>query len=114
MWQEQRSHGAVVVEQVAFGDALDREEDLVEIRELQLARPLLDDIGDRLFAPYILGSLVLAQTLVGRRTQASVMCPLCEYDLCDELRLHPDDIVLSHLGHLRYVSKRRTVAAQRS
>ena len=57
---EHRRDGTVVLEQVSFRDALDREEGLVEVRKLQLARPLLDDVGDRHLASHLLRGLVLA------------------------------------------------------
>src|SRR5207248_2129960 len=58
--------------------------------------------------------LVLAQSLVARRPQALVVCPLDELDLGDELRLDPDDVALAHLRHLRHLMERRLLALERT
>ena len=50
---------AVVLDQLALGDPFLREEDLVEVRELELALALPDPVGDRLFAAHLVGGLVL-------------------------------------------------------
>src|SRR5206468_6404125 len=85
----------------------------VEIRQLELAVPLDDAIGDRLLAPQFLGRLVLAQALVRGSAQPAVVRPFGELHLADELRLDPHDVALAHLGHLRDLFERRTRSLQR-
>jgi hypothetical protein len=43
----------------------------------------------------------------------TVVRPLDELDLADELRLEPDDVALAHLRHLRNDLERRLLALER-
>ena len=113
MRDQRRRDIAVVGEQVALRETALREEDLVEIRELEdaLAAP---DLGlDRQLATHLLGLLVLAEALVGGRAQPAVVRPLGELDLADEPRLDPDDVVAAHLRHLRDEAERRARPLER-
>ena len=114
--QVRHEHGrdvAVVREQVALRDPLVRPERLVEVRELQHARPRRISAGIGLLATHLVRRLVLAQALERRRPQPAVVRPLRELDLADELRLDPDDVALPHLRHLRHLLANGVSVAQR-
>src|SRR5205814_4075054 len=66
-----------------------------------------------LLAADVLGRLVLAKPLIGRRAEVAVVRPLDELDLADELRLDPPHVALSHLGHLGHDLERRALALER-
>ena len=89
-FQVRDEHGrdrAVVREQVALRDPLDREERLVEVRELEHALPAAQLGRHRLLDANLLRFLVVAQSLVRRRAQAVVVRALDELDLRDQLGL---------------------------
>ena len=92
---------AVVREQVALRDPLDREERLVEVRELEHALPAAQLGRHRLLDANLLRFLVVAQSLVRRRAQAVVVRALDELDLRDQLGLDPDDVAFPHTRWLR-------------
>ena len=97
MRHDHRRDGAVVLDQIALGDALVRPEHLVEVGELHARRLLREHLG---------GRLVVAEPEVHRRAQMTVVRPLRELHLRDELRLHPDHVRLSDLRHLRHDRQR--------
>src|SRR5213082_2303150 len=105
---------AVVLEQIALRDLVLGEEDLVEVRELQLATAFGHPVEERLLAPNLARLFVLSQSLIGRRAQSTVVCPLGELDLADEDRFDPDHVAFSHLRHLRNFAKRRSRTLERA
>ena len=62
---------------------------LSEVGQLELAPPALELRLERALAANLVGRLVVAQALVGRRAQLAVVRPLDELDLADELRASP-------------------------
>ena len=98
---------AVVGDEVALRDPLVGPERLVEVAQPKLAPALPEHRRQRRSLPAHLGGLlVLAQPEVDRRTKPSLARPLDELDLCDELRLDPDDVATADARHLRRLRER--------
>src|SRR4029079_19549879 len=67
----------------------------------------------RVLPVHLARRLVLAQPLERRRPQATVVCPLDELDLADELRPHPHHVRLPYLRHLRADRERALLLLER-